>query len=1111
MPYTQPVRVRVGVFELDLGAGELRALGGNGSAARIVLSQQPLQVLSILVERAGQLVPREEIQKKLWPNDTVVEFEHSINAAIAKLRKAFGDSATEPRYIETIAKRGYRLIAPTEWLTGSGESALAAIVSGGNGAAVQMQPESPGLTGRVVSHYRVLEIVGGGGMGVVYRAEDLKLGRQVALKFLPEEVGGDPAALERFEREARAASALDHPNICSIYEFGEHEGQPFIVMQLLEGETLREHLSSAALAEPTCQLDASPPFLLDHLLDIACQIADGLQAAHERGIVHRDIKPANIFLTRRGMVKILDFGVAKLVKAAEGEAPAVKPSDAGPAKDDGVVTVGDFSRADTRLTGTGLAMGTVGYMSPEQVRGEKIDARTDIFSFGVVLYEMATGRRAFSGVTAVASQEAILNQTPAPAHERNGAIPSKLELIINRAIEKDRELRYQTAAEMRADLQSVAERPREADDSRPGKHSRWKWQAAAAVVSFAIVGGGLYQHRRSQRLPKLTGQDTIVLADFVNSTGDQVFDGTLKQALGIQLEQSPFLNLLSDDKIAGTLQLMNRPINERMTWETGREVCLRSNSRALLEGTIAVVGKRYLIGLKAINCQTGDTLASSKAEADNRDQVLQALSRAGTQLRENLGESLASVRKYNQPLEQVTTSSLEALQAYTQGRKLSSEQGDSAAVPYFTRAVGLDPTFAIAYEALGRSYGEMVENNLTQQNLTRAYELRDRASRRERFSIESAYYSEVTGEIEKGIQTYTEWIEDYPEDNTPHVRLASSYLTIGQYEKSVAEARQAVRLLPDANAYGSLVEAYRAMNRLQDAKDALEEARKNNIDSYALHQSRFMLAFLQGDIAEMQAQNTWANGKPVVEAVQLLLQSSTDVYHGRMKSAGELQRRAEESAKRSGMRELIPLMKIVHGPVEAEIGDITAARRSVIDGLALTPGRNADVEGPAALTLALLGDVKQAQALVDRMNKEFPLDTLVQGYTLPTIQAVIELRRNNPLQAIELLQALTLELASPTMPPNAYYPGYVRGLAYLQAGQPQRAATEFQKVLDHPGITAPHLQGALARLQLGRAQVMMGDNAAGRESYGRFLALWKDADPDIPIYQQAKAEYAKLQ
>ena len=1121
MPHTQHLRVRVGLFELDLSLGELRALGDGGVAARIILPQQPLRVLSILLERQGQLVTREEIQEELWPNDTVVEFEHSINAAIAKLRKAFGESANEPRYIETIAKRGYRLIAPTEWLTDSRESVLTGIVHSGNGPAARTQPEAAGLAGKIVSHYRVLDIIGGGGMGVVYRAEDLKLGRQVALKFLPEEVGGDARALQRFEREARAASALDHPNICSIYEFGEHEGQSFIVMQLLEGETLRQRLASAALQRSGLNANGDQTFPVDELLDVAGQIADGLQAAHERGIIHRDIKPANIFLTNRGLVKILDFGVAKLT-----ETSAI--SDFNLAVEDGLAARHDFSRADasspvessvvqpavlpdTGLTRTGPGMGTVGYMSPEQVRGEKVDARTDIFSFGVVLYEMATGQRAFNGETVARIHDAISNQTPTPAHKLNGEIPPKLEQVIDRAIEKNRELRYQSAAEMRVNLQSVAYRSRDGDDGVPEERSRGKWLAAAAVVCVAIIAGGLYQHWRSHRSPKLSGQDTIVLADFANSTGDQVFDGTLKGALGIQLEQSPYLNLLSDDKIGETLKLMSRPANERMTWETGREVCLRSNSRALLEGTIAVLGKHYLIGLKAINCQTGDTLASAESEAENRDHVLQALSHVGTQLRENLGESLASVRKYNQPLEQVTTSSLEALQAYTLGRKLSSEQGDAAAVPYFERAVKLDPNFAIAYEALGRSYGEMEQRNLTQQSLTRAYELRDRSTRRERFSIESAYYSEVTGEIEKAIQTYTEWIEDYPEDYAAHVRLASSYLTIGQYEKAAAEARQAVRSVPDANAYNSLVSAYLAMNRLQDAKDALEEAKKNNLDSYSLHQNLFMLAFLQGDIAGMRAQNAWAGGKPIVEAVQLLLQTSYDLYHGRLKNARELQGRAEESAKRSGAREWVPLMKIVHAPSEAEIGEITTARRSVSDALALSPGKNVNVEAPAALTAAVLGDVKQAQGLVDRMNKEFPLDTLVQGYTLPTIQALIELRRNSPLQAIELLQALTLELASPEMPPNAYYAGYVRGLAYLQLGQAQEAATEFQKILDHPGITMLHLQGALAHLQLGRAQVMMGDNAAARKSYGDFLTLWKDADPDIPIYKQAKAEYAKLQ
>jgi tetratricopeptide (TPR) repeat protein len=556
---------------------------------------------------------------------------------------------------------------------------------------------------------------------------------------------------------------------------------------------------------------------------------------------------------------------------------------------------------------------------------------------------------------------------------------------------------------------------------------------------------------------------------------------------------------------------MNRPVNERLTHTTAQEVCLRSNSRALLAGSIAAIGEHYLIGLKAVNCQTSDTLSSAEAEVADRNHVLKALSDVGTQLREKLGESLASVQKFNQPLEQATTSSLEALQAYTQGQRMLNEQGANASIPYFKHAVDLDPNFAIAYAALGEAYGEYYADSPKIQNLTRAYELRDRVSRRERFNIESVYYSDVTGDVEKGIQTYTEWIQSYPDDSFPHLQLASSFRTLGQYEKSAAEARDAVRLLPAEETYFGLLCSYLAMDRLQDVKAVLRETEKRNLDAFPLRQIRYMTAFIEGDDKSMKEQDTWAMGKPGVEALQYFLQSSNEAYHGRFNAARDLSRLAEESATRVGARDLAALIKTVHSPNEAEIGDKNIARRSVAETLALNPGRSQKLEAPAALTLALLGDLGHARRLLAKMNQEFPLDTMMQSYTLPTIRAVIELSSNNPRKAIEILQIVgPRELAAMDVPPNGLYPAYVRGLSYLNLRQGQQAATEFQKIIDHPGTTLLHLQGALARLHLGRAQVMMGNRIAARKSYQDFLTLWKDADPDIPIYKQAKAEYAKL-
>ena len=591
MKNTLPLRLRFGVFELDLKSGELQKSG-----QRLVLQEQPLQILRILMENAGGIVTREEIQKQLWPNDTVVEFDHSINAAIKKLRVALGDSADNPKYIETVARRGYRLMVPVVRLdsTAGDTSGTGLASSSHDGTGVELQLEPAGLTGRTVSHYRVLEVVGGGGMGVVYKAEDLKLGRAVALKFLPEDVSNDPRALERFEREARAASSLDHPNICSIYEFGEHEGRPFIVMQLLQGQTLRDCLASGALKDTS-----GAQVSLDRLLDIAIQIASGLEAAHEQGIVHRDIKPANIFITNKGVAKIVDFGLAKLPLVPSGV--QARPAELG--------GKGALDHRPAR------AAGTAAYMSPEQVKGQPLDARTDLFSFGLVLYEMATGKRAFTGDGSAALQDAIVKSVPAPPAAVNPELPADLQEVIQKCLQKDRNLRYQKAAEVRSSLERIKH-----EQEGKGPRRRWALLAAAAVVVIALIAGGLYW--RTRKLKTLTEKDTIVLADFVNTTGDPVFDDTLKQALSVQLEQSPFLDLISDGKVNGTLKLMGRRAGERLTPKVAREVCQRTGSKAMVTGSIAGLGSQYVIGLKAVNCDTEDALAETQAQAAGKEAVL---------------------------------------------------------------------------------------------------------------------------------------------------------------------------------------------------------------------------------------------------------------------------------------------------------------------------------------------------------------------------------------------------------------------------------------------------------------------------------------------------------
>jgi serine/threonine protein kinase/tetratricopeptide (TPR) repeat protein len=1054
-----------GPFRLD---SEKRVLVRDGTP--VPLAPKAAEALLVLVENAGHLVDKDDLMKRVWP-DAFVE-EGNLNKNIFFLRQLLGEWDGR-EYIETVPKRGYRFVAPVSEVThAEGEPQVQTSI-GAN------------LIGKKVSHYRVLEIVGGGGMGLVYKAEDLKLGRRVALKFLPEELATDSLTLQRFEREARTASSLNHPNICTIYEFGEHDGQPFLVMELLEGETLRDRLA-------TSETKAVP---LNQILDIAIQICNGLQAAHQKGIIHRDIKPANIFLTAEGAVKILDFGLAKLAAAAsEVEAEEARKDQARglPPQTTGGTPI------EHTLTRTGMAMGTAGYMSPEQVRGEKLDARTDIFSFGLVLYEMATGQRAFSGDTAAILKDAILNHTPAQVRELNSTLPPKLEENINKAVEKDREKRYQSAGEMRADLEVLRDQTQHRLLRR-----HWKLLASGLIMLAAVVGGVLYW--RSHRAIHLSEKDTIVLADFANSTGDPVFDGTLRQALSIQLEQSPFLNILSDKQLSDTLKLMQHPLTERLTQTTAHAVCLRSNSRAVLEGSIAPIENRYRIELKTVDCQSGDTLATAAAESADRSKVLSALAEAANHLRQKLGESLGSVQKFNQPLEEATTSSLEALQAYTQGRKKEAEQGEAAAIPYLKLAVDLDPNFAYAYVALGTSHYYLFEYSQAATSLQRAFNLRERVSQRERFAIEGYYYDWVTGEMDKMGQTHMKWARTYPRDYIPHLRLNAYYRFLGEFEKAVGEGRQALELSPDdvASIYALLI-TYVRMNRFEDAKQVYEQAHARKVDSPLLHFSRYLIAFLQRDNDTMHIMVDSAKGKPLTEDMLLITDSGAQAYHGKLKQARALAEEAAELAGKTGSPERAALWKAQAAVLEAEIGDSERARRLTSEALDLSTGL--DVSASAGLASGLSGDLAQAKKIANRLTREHPLNTEIQHYSVPMVRGAIALKLNNPNEAIDSLKAsLPNDIGE-----SVLMPAYLRGLAYLQAGNGRQAAEAFQKVIDRPGIVETAAHGALAHLQLGRAQVMMGDKAAAHKSYQDFLTLWKDADPDIPIYQQAKAEYARL-
>jgi serine/threonine protein kinase/Flp pilus assembly protein TadD len=1124
MKGTQPDRARFGVFELDLKAGELHT---NGQT--VLLQEQPLQVLRILVVRAGELVTREEIQKNLWPNDTVVEFDHGINTAIQKLRQALGDSADKPRYIQTVARRGYRFIAPVERVdSGSGDGlTVEAVSSAQDEATGQIKPESAALIGETVSHYRVLNVIGGGGMGVVYRAEDLKLGRVVALKFLPEELSTDPIALGRFEREARTASSLNHPNICTIHEIEEYQGQPFIVMEYLEGQTLRDVIASSLIVLPKDGI-AKPTLSVEATLDIALQIAEGLEAAHEKGIIHRDIKPANILITKKGQVKILNFGLAKLITAmktitsnSEGfeineEAPRTKL----PLR----------PQEDLGLTRGDAAIGTTGYMSPEQLQGAKLDHRTDLFCFGLVLYETATGRRAFIGATRDSYRDAILHQAPLSVRELNPAIPPKLQDIIKTCLEKDRDQRYQHASEIRSALRplrremssalqsrkEVADRIAQAQkmspqpaniestNATPVPLSRWRRRLSFAVLLIAVAVSGFWywwSHRAH-----LTAKDTIVVADFVNSTGDPVFDDILKMALTVDLQQSASLKLLSDVKVSGALQAMKLSPNERLTFDLAREICLRTNSTALLESTITDVGNRYRLALKAVNCRTAATLAIAEGEAENRSQIMRVLGYTSDRLRSQLGESKESLQKSKRPLDEATSSSPEALQAFTRARKAQKE-GPPAALPYLRQAVELDPNFAAAYAALGVTYHNLGEVSLAMQNITRAYQLRNRLPDLQRLEIEAHYYADVTGELEKAIQAYDEWDKQFPGSWIPHSNLGELYLELGRFEKSAAEEVESIRIKPTSEAYNNLMIDYIGMNQLDDAKATLTDARARKVDGSDMRATAYMLAFLQNDNVEMQTQIVWAKDKPGVEDLLMSFQSDTEAYYGRFRKARDLSQTAVDLANRAGAPETAAEWKIDAALREAEVGNAARARHEADEALALSTGR--DVTVAAALTLARAGDITKALNLADKLSQRFPKDTLIQSYAVPTIRAAAETQENSPVAAIERLKtASDYELGETRL--AGLYPVYVRGQTYLKLRQGQKAAAEFQKIIEHPGIVQNFVTGALAYLQLGRAQAMTDNKVAARESYQHFLTLWNDADPDLRIYQQAKAEYAKL-
>jgi eukaryotic-like serine/threonine-protein kinase len=1068
-----PGRVQFGAFELDLSTGELRSMEAPDPNNRVLLREQVFQVLRMLLEREGKIVTREEIKGRLWPNDTVVDFDRSINATIKALRRALGDSADNPRYIETLARRGYRLMVMTEYME------PAPGISPREATAEAPLP-SRSLIGKKVSHYRVLDVIGGGGMGMVFKAEDLRLGRLVALKFLPEELAGDAVALKRFEREARTASALNHPNICTIYEIEEHEGQPFIAMELLQGANLRDHLSASEQG----------PLPLPELLGISAQICDGLQAAHDKLIIHRDIKPANIFLCKSGTVKILDFGLAKLA----GSEPGLEKPEAVSTTERATPSCESLKKA---LTRTGTTAGTAGYMSTEQVRHEELDTRSDLFSFGLVVYEMACGQRAFTGQTLVDVHEAILHQPLASARVRNPVLPHSLDLVLAKALEKDRDRRYQSATAMKNDLARIA---REVHPAR-----RWTRRAMAAGAMLAVGALSVWRYEVYRHRITLAPTDTIVLADADNRTNDLVFDDALNEALRIEMEQTPYLNLLGLDKTYATLGQLKLAPTTRISPEIARQICRKTNSKMVISDSIADAGNRYHLEMRALDCGSGATLAEEETDISARNHVVHELGTTAARLRRKLGEPAESLARFNQPLEKATSTSLEALQVGAEGTKLFLAGNPQAALPLYQRGIELDPDLALTYEGIGAANSYLGYYDLRAASITRAYQLRDRMTEKDRLNTDFLYYSDVTGEFDKAYSVLLRSLELFPRDVFFHTNLAHTLLRLGQLQRAADVQDETARLEPSPLYFSVAGSGNLSASRFNQAKSWLAQAEALKFNSLNMRILRLQLAFMEGDRGALdRIFDSEAHGPD--QAVFFRERSEFEAQQGHLDSANRLELQA---SKLPSDPEDISSALVYSARRNAEGGNLIQARKTEDQALQRKLERNQRMV--LALALARSGRTDQAERLADEVSREAPLDTTVQRYLVPTVRAAVKLQQHDPAAAIDLLRETIQYDLAVTDAFDLLYPAYLRGLAYLELGDGRSAAGEFQKLIDNPGLCWRYITGPLARLQLGRARRLMGDNASARKSYEEFLSIWKDADADIPVYQQAKAEYAQLQ
>jgi tetratricopeptide (TPR) repeat protein len=939
--------------------------------------------------------------------------------------------------------------------------------------------------------YEIVSAVGAGGMGEVYRARDTRLEREVAVKVLSRDLTSSEIARERFQREARTIAALHHPHICAIYDVGETpEQQAFIVMEFLQGETLEARLRKGRLEFPI-------------LVETAIALADALAAAHAAGIVHRDIKPANVFLTAWGP-KLLDFGVAKTAPRVAGANADTQTAAARP-----------------MLTAEGAAIGTLAYMSPEQLRGDEVDPRTDVFSLGLVLFQMATGRLAFAGATDAVLAAAILHEQPPAPSTLGPELPARFDEIVLKALEKDRTLRYTQAADLRADLQRLK---RDTDGTGTAGAGRAtpapvrrgvRLLTAGALLAIAAIGGGYWYSWSSRGPTPLTDKETVVLADFANTTGDPVFDGTLRQGLAIQLQQSTFLGLASDARIQQLLRLMGQPASAKLTPAIARDICERMGGGAVVDGTIAGLGAQYVLGVRATGCRSGEVLGEEQEQVTKKEDVLNALSDIASRLRVRLGESLSTLDEHNRPLPDVSTPSLEALKAYSAGLQAQGTQGRLAAIELFKRAVEIDDGFAVAHARLGTVYSVGGELVLGARHTTRAFELRERATDNEEFFITATYHRQVTGDLEQALRAFDLWAQTYPRTFDSY-GLASGFVTkgTGRYDGCIERAAKAEAVNPQSPfGYLNAAACHMYLDQLDEAAAALQRAADRKVSGPDFPRWHFHLAFLRGDDAAMEREFARAQGdapEPELSHLKALALARS----GQLERAGSLARRAVDLSEKIREHERAAVFQTAAAVWHALMGNAAEARRAAAIALERSTGR--DVTYAAAFALALTGELSRSQALLKDLEARFPQDTTVNISYLPALRGLIALQQGKPAEALQKLEpALSNEFA---LPGTAFfasfgslYPAYVRGQTYLAAKKPADAAVEFRKIISRRGLVMEDPIDAIARLQLARALAGSGDTARARVAYQDFLTLWKQADTDVPILKQAQKEAAKLQ